>query len=348
MSTVESRLRFAAGTIALGGLYITASAGIIAMNKWLMTPGHFPHAASLTSLHMMTCTGVTVAGTQIVPSAFPTLKQLQEKKETYARSFAPLALFFAASLILCNSAYLYAGVGFLQMMKQAKVIITYTFSVLAALEVFQKQRAAIILIVCMGVGMTVNGAISYTFRGILLQAGGQIAECLKVVLTNYLLSSPGMKLDVMTFLMGMSGFCLLPLGLYALMFEVDQQVFTDAQGVWPVLLVNCALAFSLNVIVSAFIQRTSGVAYLLCGITKDGVLVLAAYLFFAEPVTRMQVVGFTVASTGVFLYSATRMFPELFTYAGMREFVNTRLKKAVVEKEQDEEEGVVLVGRRRQ
>jgi len=340
---VESRLRFAAGTVALGALYISASAGIIAMNKYLMTPGHFPHAASLTSLHMLTCTVVTVLGSQAVPSAFPSLKQLQDNRPTYVRCFAPLALCFAASLILCNTAYLYAGVGFLQMMKQANVIITYTFSVVVALEVFQPQRATIILIVCLGVGMTVNGAVSYTTRGIALQAGGQVAECLKVVLTNYLLSSPGMKLDVMTFLMGMSAFCLVPLASYAALFELNHQVLVDAAGVWPILVANCVLAFSLNVIVSAFIKRTSGVAYLLCGITKDAVLVAAAHMIFAEPVTRLQIVGFATASTGVFLYSATRMFPEMFSFEGVSKLIKARVKQETIG---DAEEGAALVDRR--
>merc|ERR1719343_604260 len=58
----------------------------------------------------------------------------------------------------------------------------------------------------------------------------------------------------------------------------------------PVLVLNTLVAFSLNVAIALFIKNTSGVAFILAGVAKDVMIVVAGALFFHEQVTVVQTV----------------------------------------------------------
>eukprot|EP00415_Alexandrium_ostenfeldii_P004998 UN4998 len=72
---------------------------------------------------------------------------------------------------------------------------------------------------------------------------------------------------------------------------------------WPLVLGNMVLAFILNIAVAQCIREVSAVGYLLCGVVKDNCVILTSTIFLGESLSHMQQAGFTIALTGVVLYS---------------------------------------------
>merc|ERR1719335_272480 len=77
------------------------------------------------------------------------------------------------------------------------------------------------------------------------------------------------------------------------------EVWVHFSAHMPFILGNASLAFGLNVIVAQCIKQLSPVGYLLCGIVKDVCIVVSSSIFLGESLTEQQIVGFTVALSGV-------------------------------------------------
>lgn len=72
---------------------------------------------------------------------------------------------------------------------------------------------------------------------------------------------------------------------------------------YGMLVLNCLLAFALNVASVFLIGKTSALAMNLTGILKSIILVAASLLVWATPITFTQVLGYGIALAGMFYYS---------------------------------------------
>merc|ERR1719272_313456 len=87
----------------------------------------------------------------VVPSLFPSLtdpaRRVVVDRDLILKGALPIALFFSGQLVLSNTAYLHSSVAFLQMMKEANIILVYTFSLMVALERFSWRSIKILICV---------------------------------------------------------------------------------------------------------------------------------------------------------------------------------------------------------
>jgi len=261
----------------------------------------------------------------IMPSFFLSLSNPETRKlidrSLYVNRLLPIALTFSASMVLSNQAYFYLSVAFLQMMKETNMVLVYTFSLLAGLEMFTWNHMKIIVVILFASFMTVEGELDFSMVGFLVQGAGLLCECTKVVLQGFLLSSAGMKLDAPSFVLLVSPLCLVALiavmgaiqvlGPY-IAWGLELPSMGELYAWWPVLLLNGTLAFTLNVIVACFIKHTSAVAMVMVSIVKDVTIVSTGVFLFHEQISTQQTVGFVLQLTMIWVWSLMKMFPREF------------------------------------
>jgi len=310
-------------SIVLAGLlYIGVSATLINFNKYLIKPNRFPYSSALVLLHTMMGSCLSGGLFLIKPSLFPSITDSAAKvsidRRLILRGAAPIAIFFAIQLVLTNTAYLHSSVAFLQMMKEANVVLVYGFSLIAALETFSGRHAQVLVCVLLATTLTIQGELHFSLAGFLIQASGQIFESLRIVLQGVLLT--GKKLDPMTYQLLISPLCFLFLASFMgcasfagpSMSKLGLPPMSLVIAWWPILLANGLVAFALNVSIALFMKMSSPVSFVLAGIVKDCAIVSVSALFMHEDISGQQIIGFSLQLCAILLWSLMKRFPEEF------------------------------------
>lgn len=306
----------------LGAGYICTSAALISFNKFLMHEDRFPFAVALVVLHMGFASILALLLLLVRPSLFPSLTDPINKvgvdRELVCKTILPIAVLFSVQLVLSNTAYLHSSVAFLQMMKEANLVLVYFLSLLFALEQFRLRSIVILLFICAATSLTIVGELKFSWTGFAMQGTSQLFECGKIVLQSVLLSEAGKKLDVMSYLVLVAPACfgVLCIAGFGLYFVAPEHSFVEAwphfEAWWPYLMMNSLVAFALNVVIALFIKHTSAVPFILAGMVKDVCIVTAGATLFHEHISVLQVIGFTLQMSGILLWSVVKTFPQNF------------------------------------
>lgn len=306
----------------LGGLYICCSASLISFNKYLMHEDRFPYAVTLVMLHMGFAAVLSFILRWVRPQMFPSITD-PERKVTFdaslmIKNILPIAVLFSGQLVLSNQAYLHSSVAFLQMMKEANLVLVYILSLIACLETFRFRSILILLFICLATTMTIVGELHFSWTGFFVQGTSQLFECSKIVLQALVLSEAGKKLDAMSYVLIVTPicFCVLFVASTVIYFIKPELSFAGAwphfEAWWHILILNSCLAFSVNVVIAFFIKYSSAVAFILAGIVKDVVIVTTGTMLFSEHISILQAVGFFLQLVGILVWSLTKTFPERF------------------------------------
>eukprot|EP00421_Protoceratium_reticulatum_P011420 CAMPEP_0168403986 /NCGR_PEP_ID=MMETSP0228-20121227/24408_1 /TAXON_ID=133427 /ORGANISM="Protoceratium reticulatum, Strain CCCM 535 (=CCMP 1889)" /LENGTH=521 /DNA_ID=CAMNT_0008417599 /DNA_START=46 /DNA_END=1606 /DNA_ORIENTATION=- len=319
-------------TVVFGMLYIVSSAALINFNKYLITPGRFPFAASLTTLHAAFATVLSVILRLVRPSLFPSLQPSDSGGTVVDRKLVllkimPISIFFCGVLLLGNTAYLHCTVAFIQFMKEFNVVLVYLCSIIALLESPSVARGMVILGIVGATSMCIKGEMNFSLMGFVLTSLSSVLEALRVTLQALTLQGSS-KLDPLSYvalIMPPLFVCLLVVQIVAGESHWDLISIAglrDYASWWHLLLPNCCLAFGLNITIAMFVGNSGAIAYMLCGIVKDCCIVLVDVLVLGEHVSPLQVVGYAFQIVLISLFSAIKLFPDLFqngVIAGMRE-----------------------------
>jgi hypothetical protein len=305
-----------------GVLYIVCSTCLIAYNKYLINEARFPFAIALVLMHAVFCSVCTGVLYLVKPSLFPSLtdpaKKVTVDSSLILRGALPIAVLFSAQLVLSNTAYMHSSLAFLQMMKEANLVLIYFFSLLAALEKFSWRSVGILAFIIVATTLTIHGEVNFSMTGFMIQGIGQLFECCKIVLQAMLLTQAGKKLDALTYVMLVMPLCAIILGVgYGVLLAFPHEHFMTPQmhhleQWWPHLLLNACIAFALNVAIALFIKYSSAVAFILAGILKDAMIVAAGGILLKEVITLIQCFGFCLQLIGIFLWGMMKNFPEKF------------------------------------
>jgi len=308
--------------IFLGGLYIGVSASLISFNKYLIHEDRFPYAVTLVMLHMGFAAVMSFILLQVRPSMFPSRtdpeKRVPLDLSMWLKNILPIGVLFSGQLVLSNWAYLHTSVAFLQMMKEANLVMVYLLSLLAMLEVFRWRSVFILIFIVCATSMTIVGELNFSMAGFMMQGSSQLFECSKIVLQALLLAEGGRKLDAMTFVLVVTPvcFCVLAIVQCTLYFVSPEYSFAGAwphfEAWWPYLLGNCINSFLLNVVIAFFIKHSSAVGFILAGITKDVIIVSCGWMMFHEQISILQAIGFSLQLVGILVWSLVKTFPDRF------------------------------------
>mmetsp|Transcript_88154 Transcript_88154/g.161235 ORF Transcript_88154/g.161235 Transcript_88154/m.161235 type:complete len:372 (+) Transcript_88154:115-1230(+) len=309
--------------LTLGIMYVIVSAGMIAFNKYLMNKDRFPFAVPLTLLHSAFCSVVAFFLYLLKPTMFPSLtdpvKKVPVNSDLIIKGALPIALLFSVQLVLSNTAYLHSSTAFLQMMKEANLVLVYGFSLVIALESSSWAKGRVLFGIMVATALTIHGEMNFSWHGFVIQGTGQLFESLKIVFQGYVLSNAGRKLDALSYVLLVMPLCFLVLGgmYFYLTFihpleTLKTPQWKDIVVWWPVLLANSCVAFTLNLTIALFMKFSSPVSFILAGIAKDACIVFAGATMLGEVVSSTQVAAFALQLGLIWIWSMMKLFPEQF------------------------------------
>jgi hypothetical protein len=289
-----------------------------------MNANRFPYPGALSLAHMVFATLFSSLLYRLRPSLFTFMSENSSKisGELIVKGAFPIAFAFSTQLVLSNAAYLHCSVAFLQMMKESNLVWVYILSLLAAVELFNARNAAILAMTFLATSLSVHGEIHYSAAGFTMQATSQLFESSKIVLQSILLNpARGWKLDPLSYTL-----VVMPLCAICLCFTLSTMVvfwpsrpkdffLPDAHALqqWsPYILANCCVAFTLNIVVAAFVRSSGAVAFILAGVIKDVMIVSCSSLVLGETVSGTQVVAFSLQMMLVATWSFMKSMPDQF------------------------------------
>ncbi|KAM3514862.1 hypothetical protein MY11210_001467 [Beauveria gryllotalpidicola] len=281
--------------------WISFSSLVILFNKWVLDTLKFRYPVTLTTYHLFFATVVT----QIMARYTTMLDSRKVVKMTgriYLRAVVPIGVFFSASLILSNIAYLYLSVSFIQMLKATTPMAVLLAGWVLGVSHPTLKQAANVSIIVLGVILASIGEIDFVLAGFLIQLGGVMFEALRLTMVQRLLSGD-LKMDPLVSLYYFAPVCAALNGVIALVTEVPRCTVAEVLDVGlSTFFLNGLCAFMLNVSLVLLIGKTSAVVLTICGVLKDILLVVASMVIFGSQVTALQFFGYSIALGGMVYY----------------------------------------------
>ncbi|EWZ93363.1 hypothetical protein FOWG_06144 [Fusarium oxysporum f. sp. lycopersici MN25] len=275
----------------------------ILFNKWLIDTAGFRYPIILTTWHLVFAT----IATQLLARTTTLLDSrhsLPITRRLYIRTILPIGVLYSASLVFSNIVYLYLSVAFIQMLKSTGPVCTLVASWVWGVAQPDSKTFGNIMLIVAGVAISSFGEIEFSWWGFIFQMCGTIAEAVRVVMIQVMLSAEGLRMDPLVGLYYYAPVCTLMNMVVVLFSEGPRFKWEDAaQAGYGVLLANACLAFFLNVISVFLIGKTSGLVMTLSGILKSILLVAASVVLWGTHISLTQTLGYAVALMGLVLYS---------------------------------------------
>ncbi|EWZ02210.1 hypothetical protein FOYG_01572 [Fusarium oxysporum NRRL 32931] len=275
----------------------------ILFNKWLIDTAGFRYPIILTTWHLVFAT----IATQLLARTTTLLDSrhsLPITRRLYIRTILPIGVLYSASLVFSNIVYLYLSVAFIQMLKSTGPVCTLVASWVWGVAQPDSKTFGNIMLIVAGVAISSFGEIEFSWWGFIFQLCGTIAEAVRVVMIQVMLSAEGLRMDPLVGLYYYAPVCTLMNMVVVLFSEGPRFKWEDAaQAGYGVLLANACLAFFLNVISVFLIGKTSGLVMTLSGILKSILLVAASVVLWGTHISLTQTLGYAVALMGLVLYS---------------------------------------------
>ncbi|KAG5751460.1 hypothetical protein H9Q69_000165 [Fusarium xylarioides] len=275
----------------------------ILFNKWLIDTAGFRYPIILTTWHLVFATIATQLLARTT-SLLDSRHSLPITRRLYIRTILPIGVLYSASLVFSNIVYLYLSVAFIQMLKSTGPVCTLVASWVWGVAQPDSKTFGNIMLIVAGVAISSFGEIEFSWWGFLFQMCGTVAEAVRVVMIQVMLSAEGLRMDPLVGLYYYAPVCTLMNMFVVLFSEGPRFKWEDAaQAGYGVLLANACLAFFLNVISVFLIGKTSGLVMTLSGILKSILLVAASVVLWGTHISLTQTLGYAVALMGLVLYS---------------------------------------------
>ncbi|GAA6013185.1 hypothetical protein JCM10207_006198 [Rhodosporidiobolus poonsookiae] len=288
-------------------IWIFLSSTVIMFNAYILgkKPGdlHFDYPIFLTTTHLVYAT----IGTRLMrrfTHLIDGLDNIDMSWDRWYKNIVPIGALFSASLIFNNLAYLTLSVPFIQMLKAFTSVAVLSMSVVMGLDHFDQRKASIVVAICAGVALASYGESNFVFSGFIFQCIGIAFEATRLVAIQKLLQ--GLRMDPLVSLYYYAPVCATLNFLLVFVFEGFAPFEIVLERVGPItLFLNCNVALLLNVAVVFLIGCASSLVLTLSGVLKDVLLVAGSVVLFGTPVTLIQVFGYGIALTGLFIFKTS-------------------------------------------
>ncbi|KAJ4415004.1 hypothetical protein N0V82_007586 [Gnomoniopsis sp. IMI 355080] len=284
--------------------WIFFSSVTIIFNKYLLSDLDFHFPAILTCWHLFFASIVTQILARTT-SLLDNRKDVEMDVRTYVRAIVPIGVLYSASLVCSNQAYLYLSVALIQMLKASAPAAVLLLSWLFGLATPNIAVFLNVVVIVFGVAVASYGEVHIVWLGFLFQAGGIVAEALRLIMIQILLGGDGKHaMDPLVSLYYYAPVCAVMnlMIAFATEWNTFEMAFVWKAGI-VVLVGNAAVAFMLNVASVMLIGKTSGLVMTLCGVLKNILLVVASMLIWGTIVGGLQAFGFSIALVGLVYYS---------------------------------------------
>jgi len=320
--------------------YMACSIGIVYLNAWILRD--WPYAATLTTLQMTFCSVAAHMCVWILKMADPWSVGMTPR--LYLTLCVPLSVLYMVYLYGSNDVYDYLPVGYIQLLKPAQAIFVYALLAAAgkeAVAVAPVLNLAVILAAVVVASVSQSEIDGWSTVGFVLMMVSNLAYACYLVGQQLLLNTrlgaaqktttasrrpggdlvggPGhktpatapapqpKKLDAITTLFFLGPSTAACLALLALADEWRRPTFSfDGIPAW-ILLGDCFVAFSLNLIQIRIVGRLSALTYMMAGYLKGCITVAISWLFFDEHISALEVQGYVVMLLGQLLWSLRKL-----------------------------------------
>lgn len=308
--------------VVFGALNCCSSALTITFNKYVLSPNRFPFVFALMISHCVVNSIMAALLFIVKPSWFPSLSganKMEINCKLLARGALPIAVLFAAQLMLGNLALQVCSVSFLQMMKEMSPAVVFFFAVVMGSEQIDGRKVFLMIIVTIATGVTVRGEIAFSMSGFLMQALCIILTSISVILQGKLLTSgTGQKLDPLSYVLitlPLSGLTLTA-AVAGIRYHGDiASVVPPLESLvswWPFILVSALIAFAHNIILCFFFRYSSALTVGLNAILKDAFIVACSCAALHESITQIQLIGFVIQLGAVAAFALMKLYPAEF------------------------------------
>eukprot|EP00930_Biecheleria_cincta_P099395 TRINITY_DN9101_c0_g1_i1.p1 TRINITY_DN9101_c0_g1~~TRINITY_DN9101_c0_g1_i1.p1 ORF type:complete len:377 (-),score=65.96 TRINITY_DN9101_c0_g1_i1:142-1272(-) len=319
--------------VVFGALNCCSSALTITFNKYVLSSNRFPFVFALMISHCVVNSIMAALLFIAKPSWFTSLSgtnKMEINCRLLAKGALPIAVLFAAQLVLGNLALQVCSVSFLQMMKEMSPAVVFLFAVMMGSEQLDGRKVFLMIIVTVATGVTVRGEIAFSMSGFLMQALCIILTSLSVILQGKLLTSgSGQKLDPLSYILitlPLSGLTLTA-AVAGIRYHGDvASVLPPLESLvswWPVILVSAMIAFGHNIILCFFFRYSSALTVGLNAILKDTFIVACSCVALHESITQIQLIGFVIQLGALAAFSLMKLYPAEFEDGILRGIVRS-------------------------
>ena len=271
-------------------MWMCFSGGLIMLNKDLLSNG-FPYPMALSGLGMV-FSGVA---SQFVCRKYGFVDpEKLVTREFYLKNIMPVGFLGAMTLWLGNLVYLYLSVSLIQMLKCLTPVITMIALFVSGLETPTQKMVLSVVLIALGTSVASIGAIDASLIGIVIMLGAEIAESVRLVMTQYLLT--GKKFHPFEGLMYLAPATALWLGIGSLITEVPSMIRDGAIDVVTRNALKFAAAacmgFGVNLLAYIVIQSASSLTLKVIGTIKNAIVVILGVVLLHDAITITQWIGY--------------------------------------------------------
>eukprot|EP01025_Chloroclados_australasicus_P044477 TRINITY_DN4823_c0_g1_i1.p2 TRINITY_DN4823_c0_g1~~TRINITY_DN4823_c0_g1_i1.p2 ORF type:complete len:237 (+),score=22.72 TRINITY_DN4823_c0_g1_i1:445-1155(+) len=221
----------------------------------------------------------------------------------------PVGFFHAATLYLGNAVYLHLSMAFIQMMKATCPIFVMLSLFVFRLESPTPALIVSVFIIAFGAALSSYGEINFNAYGLFIQITSEVAEGLRLALTQFCLV--GLKFEPMEGLVYLGSASALWLTLGAFILEGSSLLNSGDLSIIaqnPFLFAQAAmLGFGVNLLSLVVIKLTSSLTLKILATAKNTIVVFFGIIFLSELVTGIQGVGYTVSLIGLTYYNYLKL-----------------------------------------
>jgi drug/metabolite transporter (DMT)-like permease len=225
----------------------------------------------------------------------------------YLKHIVPIGGLGAVALGFGNSVYLYLSVSFIQMLKAAVPAVTLLVMTTMRLEKLHGTTLLGVVIVTLGTFIAVYGEVKFSAVGVVMMLTSIFAEAIRMAFYQYVLGNLKFDLVEGLYIMGPASLLFLAVGI--VIFELHD--FLENDGFGTVMkaphyfLAAALMGFGVNYLTLGVIKETSGLTFKMMGQVKNTIVILLAVFIFDNPVTVIQLFGYTLSIVGFFVYTSS-------------------------------------------
>jgi drug/metabolite transporter (DMT)-like permease len=292
--------------------WYTTNIGVLLLNKYLLSNYGFKYPIFLTMCHMTACSAFSYVA--VVMMKIAPIQLIKSRMQFF--KIAALSAIFCFSVVSGNISLRFLPVSFNQMIGATTPFFTAFFAYLMTFKREAWLTYITLIPVVTGVIIASWSEPSFHLFGFAICVAATAARALKTVVQGILLQSESEKLHSMNLLLYMAPIAVVLMAPATLLMEHGEhgesimsltlEKAKDDFYILPLLLINSAMAFFVNLTNFLVTKHTSALTLQVLGNAKGAVAVVVSILIFQNPVTTLGMVGYGITVAGVVLYGESK------------------------------------------
>lgn len=290
-------------TIFVEGIFLCVGPACILINHYILNFLHFPYPLFLA--------GCGVAASAFFPWLLSKLGVIKIERiegmsgANWYKRVMPLGFATAVSMGTGNAVYLYLNISFIQMLKSFTPVVLLVMAYATQLESPRRSIVCSVFMISVGTSISCISATEPSTFGILLMLCSQVAEALRLLITQYFLKQ--LQFGVIE-----GQYYLSPAAAFWLFFtsaiiEGPKMYHNGGfQILWDKQIYFVFASFTgiaVNIISYLVIKSSSSLTVTILGTVRNVLLVLVGVANYNDQISIKEAIGYAIAILGFIVYN---------------------------------------------